>query len=160
MLEIETLPIRLTADGRWLHGGEPMHPRVARLFGRCLVPDPDGRWHLEVGRERSPVEVDDTGLLVRSLALDETAEGVLTRARLTFTDDTEADLDPGSLEVSEEHVLYCRVVRHGLSVPCRFPPSLYHRLALHVEEAEGGFALRTTAGLFPLRPHDPAHRPG
>ena len=35
---IDDKPIRVTADGRWLHGDTSLHPRVEALFERSVVP--------------------------------------------------------------------------------------------------------------------------
>lgn len=158
ILEIEDLPIRITESGRWLHGTVPLHPRVAKLFARSVVPD-DAGYHLEVGRSRGSLEVADTAFFVTSTDLDEAPDGALRAVRITVSDGRAEPLDGATLMSSTENVFYCRVTRHGFSVPCRFPPSLYHRLALHVEAQGDGYVLPVGADRHPIGPYDPApHR--
>lgn len=134
VLEIEHLPIRLTERGQWLHGSTPMHPRVAALFARSILPHPDGRYSVVVGKDEELIDVEDAAFFVESMTLVDREQGGLLSVDLRLSDGREQALDPSGLMVSEKNVLYVRILRHGLLVPCRFPPSLYHRLALYVEE--------------------------
>jgi hypothetical protein len=155
ILEIEQLPIRLTERGSWLHGETPLHPRVAALFARHLVPEADGRYFIVLGRDRQPVAVADAAYFVETIWVEADPEGGIRAIRLTLSDGATETLDPSTLMISGENVLYARVVRHGLSVPCRFPSSLYHRIALHIEEAPGGGYVLPVAGRdHPLAPYD------
>ena len=65
LLLIDDLPIRVSADGRWLHGDEGLHPKVAVLFSKCLIPKENGEYELQVGQQRAPVLVSDVGFCVR-----------------------------------------------------------------------------------------------
>lgn len=153
-------PITLTERGQWLHGGQPILPRVAALFARHIVPKPDGRYIIELGDDTEPIQVADTAFFVEGMDLDEIEDGRLAGVQLRLSDGQEEPLNPSSLMISEESVLYARITRHGLSVPCRFPPSLYHRLALHVEENPGGgFVLPLAGQRWPLAPYKPAPKP-
>ena len=80
---LDEKPIRVTADGRWLHGDDPLHPRVEALFKRSVVPTADG-WILEVGDQRAELQVADTPFAVTTLDLEEEADV------LTFSTDQEA----------------------------------------------------------------------
>lgn len=152
-VELEHLPIRLTERGRWLHGETPVHPRVAVLFSRHIVPQADGRYYIVLGGNEEAVEVDDAAFFVETMNLLE-ADGDLERVDIRISDGKEETLDPSSLMISNENVLYARVDRNGFSVPCRFPPSLYHRLALKVEEnPDGGFFLPVGGRSYPLKPY-------
>lgn len=159
VLEIPNLPIRVTERGEWLHGDAPLHPRVAALFKRSVVPHSDGTYELVVGRDRHPLVVADTPYAVEGMHLQTGPSGEPAAVAMRLSDGEEEPLDPATLMLSDEHVLYGRVVRHGLEVPCRFPPSLYHQLALHVEAAPDGFELPLAGRRWPMSPYDPRPRP-
>jgi hypothetical protein len=126
------LPIRLTARGAWLHGEQPMHPRVATLFFRNLVPQASGTYAVVLGPARQLIEVEDTALFVTGLDLEMSPDDParLRRIGLQLSDQTAEELAPQTLMQSQARILYCRVQRHGLSVPVRFSSEQYHRLML------------------------------
>ena len=141
---LEDAPIRVTADGRWLHGDQPLHPRVEALFKRSVVPAADGSYRLVVGAQQAELEVADTAFAVTTLELSE-AEGELCAVRLTISDGAEELLDPDSLEAAPDHTLTCHIVRHGVRVRCRIPPRHYYPLALRME-MDGDRAVLPIAG--------------
>src|SRR5688572_22506607 len=108
LLELEELPIRVTARGVWLHGAEPLHPKVQRLFEKSVRIDAHGAYQLRIEFRTAPIEVEDTAFFVRRTELDVT-DGRLMRVRLVLSDEREEMLDPTTLMQSAEHVLYCRV---------------------------------------------------
>lgn len=152
LLELEDLPIRLTARGTFLHGHEPMHPRVASLFARHLVPEKDGGFRIQLGFAQHPVEVEDTGFCVKSLSLD-THGDTLQHAYIILSDGASESLAAQSLMQSADHVLYCRILRYGLQVATRLTAQQYHTLALYMEpyaDAATGYALRLDGQLWPV----------
>jgi hypothetical protein len=152
---LEDLPIRIDARGAWLHGDEPLHPRVAELFARNVRPTHDGRYQVVLGQARQTIVVEDTPFRVKSMYLQEDRAGGLTAVRLSLSDGTEEALNPATLMQSSDHVLYCRIVRDGLSVPCRFAPGQYHSLALHAELDDDDKAYVQVGGArWPLGPYD------
>lgn len=151
---IEEQPIRVTADGRWLHGDAPLHPRVETLFKRSIEPTADGDYFLVIGEQRQKLQVADTPFAVTTLTLG-IEDGDLCAVKLTLSDGAEELLDPSTLMAAADHTLYCRIVRHGLAVPCRIPPRHYYPLALRME-MEGDQALLPLAGQrFPVGIYDP-----
>ena len=59
--------------------------------------------------------------------------------------------------MSDENVLYCRIERHGFSLPCRFLQRHYYEL-VELAEIEGEVAhIEVDGGRFELsRPYSPA----
>jgi hypothetical protein len=130
--ELPDLPIRITARGEWLHGGEPLHPRVAILFSKNVVPRLGGTYDIVLGHAKQSLQVDDTAYFVRSVSPQlRAADGGLASVTVALSDGTTEQLRPETLMQSAQQVLYCRLVRHGLWVPCRFMPQQYHSLMLH-----------------------------
>ena len=152
LVEIEHWPIRLTARGEWLHGNEPLHPRVATLFAHSLVPELDGGYRIQLGYARQPVEVEDTAYHVRSVDLRRAGPALQT-VMLHLSDGAVEPLDAASLMQSAQHVLYCRIERHGMAVPVRFTPQQYHMLGMDMEPMRVGFGLRLGGQMWPLGPY-------
>lgn len=155
MLELEHLPIRLTALGVFLHGEVAVHPRVAVLFARHIVPQKDGAYRLEIGYDKQPLLVEDAAFRVLSLTLDGPADA-LRGAILHLSDASQEPLAPQTLMQSAANVLYCRVWRAGLHVAVRFSAQQYHTLAWSMQICETGYALRLAGALWPLQPYDKA----
>ena len=133
LLILPDLPICVTARGEWLHGDTPLHPRVAKLFARHVVPLADGGYEVRLGpMTHQRLEVADTAFFVLSITQHVEA-GRLTGVTLTLSDAATEALDPTTLRQSAANVLYCDVQRHGMRVPCRFTAAQYHALALHAE---------------------------
>ena len=154
LLELPELPIRVNGRGEWLHGDQPLHPRVATLFARHVVPTPEGAYFIQIGAQRQPLEVVDTPYWVRACHVDAPGEA-LRAVKLRISDGAEELLDPTTLMQSEDNVLYCRVQRSHLLVPCRFTPAQYHTLALYMETEGEGFVLPVGAQRHALAPFDP-----
>lgn len=154
LIELPDLPIRITDRGDWLHGNEPLHPRAVKLFEKHIVASEEG-YGLRIGFSTAPLEVADTAYFVRSMALYRTADGEgLKKIDIVVSDDSQEELEPSTLMQSETNVLYCRVLRSGLWVPCRFPPHHYHALALHAEMDERGAYLPVNGRHWYLQPYD------
>lgn len=130
LLIIDDLPIRVTADGRWLHGDEALHPRVAILFAKCLIPKENGEYELHVGQQKSPVLVSDVGFFVRAMRVVMGEQGDIEEVQLKISDETSQLLDLGTMMMSSDNALYCRIQRHGFEVPCKFTAQQYHELGL------------------------------
>jgi hypothetical protein len=74
---------------------------------------------------------------------------------LTLSDGAQEALDAATLMQAADNVLYCRLTRHGLRVPCRFTSAQYHTLAWFAEVADERGYLRLDGTLWPLNPYDP-----
>ena len=155
LLLIDDLPIRISADGRWLHGDEGLHPKVAVLFSKCLVPKENGEYELQVGHQKAPVLVSDVGFFVRSMRIEKDSEGSLTAVVIKVCDQVEESVDCDSFMMSEDNGLYCRIERHGMSVPCKFAPAQYYELALLANMEEDKAVLAVQGKAYQLnRPFD------
>ncbi len=157
LLEIETLPLRVTRHAEWLHGDAPLHPRVAELFARHVVPRVDGSYLLKIGFDEQPLEVDGTAFFVRRVELDE-RDGALASASVCLSDGAVEPLACESLMQGEDNALYCRIERHGLSVPARFLSTPYNALMAHADLDDGGAVLVAGGRRWPIRAFDPAPR--
>jgi uncharacterized protein len=106
--EIEKLRqsgIRLDGEGRfWHEGAEVTHHGLRAAFWRWLDRNPDGRWVLRLDDKRFVyLDVDDVPYVVRSARWDG------ERAQLRLSDDSDEELDYGSLHLRAGGLPYCRV---------------------------------------------------
>lgn len=126
--------ISFRRDGRWYSDEEPINnARIALLFSRCLRQTDDGRWQIAMADERAYVTVEDTPWVVTGVDRDPNGG-----FRLRLNDGSEEPLDPASLAVGAENVLYTRV-KGGHRV--RFLRPAYYALAPAIEERDGRFVL-------------------
>lgn len=159
LLEIEALPIRVTAQGQWLHGNVPLHPRVADLFARHVVPVADGHYKIQLGYAQQAIEVADTAFSIRQLHLEKDTEQRLCALEVLVSDGQTERLEAPTLLQSTDNILYCLLLRHAMRVPARFTASQYHELAEYiVQQPHGAYALAMRQGTFVLEPYPAAGR--
>ena len=102
---VESGKISFRRDGNWYSDDERIdNPRIALLFSRSIRQNPDGSYFLQVAEERAPITVEDTPYVVKAIEGD--APSGFT---LVLNDDEREPLDPATLEVGADNVLYCRV---------------------------------------------------
>ena len=144
--EIRSSKLRFGRDGLWYADDEPIpNARIARLFSRHLVRLHDGSYHIEIGSDRAPVEIEDTPYVVRDV--DREAGGGFS---VELNDGTREPLTVDSLSVGAEHVFYCRV-KNGTE-RARFLRPAYYQLSRFIEEKEPGhFVLRIGDETAPIR---------
>jgi hypothetical protein len=131
--------IRFGKDGRWYSDDEPIPNRaICRLFSRAMRVLPDGRGRLELGEDKADVIIEDTPWVVTMV------EGDPGRGfTVVLNDETRELLDPGSLGVGPDHVLYCRVKGTHRA---RFLRPAYYELMRHAEQGDGGTVVLPIAG--------------
>jgi uncharacterized protein len=123
-------------DGRWYSDGEPINnARIALLFSRCLRQTDDGRWQIAMADERAFVTIEDTPWVVTAVEREPAGE-----IRLRLNDASDEPLDPATLAVGSDNVLYTRV-KGGHRA--RFLRPAYYQLAPAIEERDGRFVLVT-----------------
>jgi hypothetical protein len=142
---VESGKISFRRDGNWYSDEERIdNPRIATLFSRSIRQGPDGGWYLQVAEERAPITVEDTPYVVRTVEQD--TDGGL----VTILNDSEREpLDPATLEVGADNVLYCRVKDGRLRA--RFLRPAYYHLSRYFEAEGGSFFIRVRECRYPLR---------
>jgi len=141
--EYQVGEIRLDREGRWFHEDvEITHQLTLDLFNRSIRKCADGGYCLEVGAEWARIEVEDTPYLVKRVDLKN--DGAIIR----LSDATEEPLDPATLRVGRENVLYCTV--KGGEFPARFLRPAYYQLMQRLMETEGGYAVEIGGRVWSL----------
>ena len=147
--DIRDYGIRLDKDGRFWHQGQPvLNEKVQLVFAQHLTRLDDGTYALVIGPDRCRVELEDAPYVVRRVQVAVDHDGSPTRVALTLFDGTEEELDPNTLEVGGDNVLYCRV-RQG-EHRARFDRAPYIALAEHVVESGNGFGLRLGRRMYAI----------
>lgn len=147
--------IVLDENGRFWNDGVPIdHEGMAVAFASWIRIHPDDqRFILTNGYDWTYFTVKDAPFFVRHV---ETVEG---RAVLRLFDGTEEALDPATVEVADDGVLYARVKEGALEA--RFQPTAQAEMVGHVTEGPGGEPCVDVAGrLFPIRHRARTTRPG
>jgi len=130
--------IFIDKEGRWFHKGAEMVRRdIVRFFCERLGMDSLGRYVIRWGPEHCYLDVEDTPFVVREVGFTE--DGGTQNFRLVLSDDSTELLDPATLFVGRESVLYCKVKEGGF--PARFLRPAYYQLAEFFREENGGFYL-------------------
>jgi hypothetical protein len=141
---VESGKISFRRDGNWYNDEDRIeNPRIALLFSRSIKQNPDGSYYLQVAEERAPITVEDTPYVVKIVEDDST--GGFT---VVTNDEEREPLDPATLEVGHDNVLYCRV-KKGLA-RARFLRSAYYHLTDNFLSDENGFALVMGGRRYPI----------
>src|SRR5262249_22336722 len=128
---IQNSEIRFGRDGRWYADGQPIaNARIADLFSQHVQRRPDGGYMLRIADEQALIVVDDTPYVVTGAEL--APGGVF----LELNDRSREQLDPRTLRIGADDVLYCRVKQN--SEPARFLRAAYYQIAQHIGRATSG----------------------
>ena len=143
--------IRVDQEGDWFYEGRPIfRPEILALFYEQLRLREDGRYCLEWQGECHPIEVEDTPFVITRVDKEEDPSGK-ERIVLSLKHVSEKEvLDPESLYVGKDNVLYCRI-RMG-RFPARFSRPAYYQIAQWIEpDSSGtGFVLPLNGNLYPI----------
>jgi len=143
---VESGKISFRRDGNWYSDDERIdNPRIALLFSRSIRQNPDGSYYLQVAEERASITVEDTPYVVKAIEGD--APDGFT---IVLNDDEREPLDPATLEVGADNVLYARVkggTSRALSAQRLLPsePELRGRRAWRFLDRHARTALSTSA---------------
>ncbi len=146
-------------EGKWFHeGAEIIHRPIFLWLIQNLEKDEEGRYLVHLNNQKCVLEVEDTPLVIlgvdRIPAGPEENEALL----LTLNDERQEVLDPQTLWLSGENVLYGLV--KGGQIPARFLRAAYYQIAQNIEEDErGGFFLALNRQKFPIKSDDRGGHP-
>jgi hypothetical protein len=144
-------PLRIDKEGRWFFRDEEItHRKTYLLYCRNLTLDEAGRTILRIGGEQCPVEVEDVPFVVKTLEFVLAKGGELKGIGVILNDETCEELQPETLRIGPDHVLYCRV-RSG-KFEARFSRGAYQLLFPFIrhEEREDRFFLSVDGKNFDL----------
>jgi uncharacterized protein len=118
--------IRIDREGVWFYRGTEMSRQdIIQLFYQHLLQDKSG-YFIQMGGQHCPVDVEDTAYVVRAVYWTRSGEK-LESVRLLLSDNCIEELDPVTLRIGKENVLYCRVKAGRFDA--RYLRSSYYRFA-------------------------------
>jgi len=136
--ESQLLPcgIFIDREGDWYYRGSPMQRAdiVSHLCQHLRREESSGLYIIQLAEQRCYLEVEDTPLVVTSVSHkvegqeEDNEELFLSIKHLASPE----PLDPETLWVGSENVLYCRVKED--TIPARFLRSAYYQLAEFIHE--------------------------
>jgi hypothetical protein len=141
--KMRAIGLRLDRSGIFWHEGAAVtHTRLHQALLRWLDVRDDGRDIVRLDDKRyAYVEIEDAHLRAHS------ARWAGDRCLVHWDDDTETELDYGSLNQAADHALYVRVrgkLRGRIAGPA------YHAVAERIVEIPGGFALDAAGRRWPI----------
>ena len=150
----EPLPpcmIFVAKEGQWFHkGAEISHRPIFLWLIQNLEKDETGRYLVHLNNQKCVLEVEDTPLVILGVERTESGPEEKEKILLTLNDERQEVLDPQTLWLSRENVLYGLV--KGGQIPARFLRAAYYQIARHIEEDEtGGFFLSLNHQKFPIK---------
>ncbi|RLB09928.1 MAG: hypothetical protein DRG39_07015 [Deltaproteobacteria bacterium] len=130
-------PCEITIDkeGIWYHkGAQIIRKDIIKFFYEHMELDEQGRYIISWKNERCVVDVMDTAFFVQRV---DKIDGDFL---LYISDETEERLDPESLYIGKDNVLYCQIKAGRF--PARFVRPAYYQIAEYIEEENGRFFLK------------------
>ncbi len=128
--------IVIDREGDWYYRGSLMKRAdiVSHLCEHLRREESSGLYIIQMGKQRCYLEVEDTPLVVTSvLHQEEKKEGDQEELFLSIKHlKTNQPLNPTSLWVGKDNVLYCRVMED--TIPARFLRPAYYQLAEFIHE--------------------------
>ena len=125
--------IYIDKNGKWFHKGiEMIHKGIVNEFYRNLTTDTFGNYIITFGKEKCFVEVEDTPFIITRVEFDKAEKSMEAQIILYLIDDTQENLDPDTLSVGDENILYCLTKKSTFKA--RFSRAAYYQLASRIKE--------------------------
>ncbi len=133
--EIPSLPIRIDKEGVWHYREARMFRKdILKLFFENLKRDELGRYLVEFEGDRCLIEVEDTPFVVKTVGMDNGGDRENESIEVLLSDFTSEKLDPSTLRVGMDNVLYCSIKNRQFEA--RFSRSGYYQIAELIEYDE------------------------
>jgi len=133
--DIPPCQIRIDKEGVWYYkGAEMFRKEIVNFFYQNLRQDETGNYLIELENDRCYLEVEDTAIVVRSVRQALSEKDGKTAFYLLLSDDTVDLLNPATLRIGKENVLYCTVKEDRFEA--RFLRPAYYQLAGDIEYDE------------------------
>jgi len=142
--------IFVSKEGKWYHeGAEIIHRAIFLWMIQSLEKTEEDLFIVHLNNQKCYLEVEDTPLVVQQVDLIREGPGEQSHIRLTLNDESREILDPETLRISSENVIYC-TVKNG-RFPARFLRPAYYQIAENITEDEtGGFVLLLNNKKYPV----------
>ena len=150
---IQPCEIHVDEEGDWTHKGiRIIRDDIIEIFLENLQLAPDGSYLIRWDQSLCALDAADTVFVVGRADRVKSEDSMEEQVLLGLKHLSRAEpLDPATLWVGRDNVLYCRV-REG-RFPARFSRPAYYQLAewIREDEATGGFYLELSGRRFSIR---------
>lgn len=137
--ELPPCGILIDREGDWHHRGSRMQRTdiVSHLCQHLRRDESSGLYIIQMGKQRCYLDVEDTPLVITTVFhVKEREENGQEELLLSIKHlETKEPLDPTTLWVGKENVLYCKVMEEQMEA--RFLRPAYYQLAEHIHEDLG-----------------------
>jgi len=136
----------IDADGRFWHEGTELDdPELLKFFMEKMQKLPDGRYHVLCQGEDCYFTTEDVPHVIQAVHI------APARIELIFPGGYSEPLDPETLRVGKDNVLYCQIRKGALTA--RFNRKSYLELAKNVlfEPQSKSYLLPLAGKTFPIR---------
>ena len=125
--------IYIDKNGKWFHKGiEMINKGIINEFYRSLSTGSCGEYLIIRGEEKCYLEVEDTPFIITRVEFNNAGRSAEESILLYLIDDTRENLDPDTISVGDENVLYCSI--RNKAFKARFSRAAYYQLASHIKE--------------------------
>ena len=122
--EIPPCNIRIDKEGNWYYKGVPMIRKdICTFFYQHLSKEQDGGYLLHIGDDKCYLEVEDAPFIVKRVDFH-------TDFKILINDDTIETLQPDTLSIGGDSVLYCKVKDRQFDA--RFSRPSYYQFAEYI----------------------------
>jgi len=147
--------IRIDKNGVWyFKGAEMIRKDIVQLFYQHLNREESGRYTIELPNDRCYLSVEDVPFVVKAV-YPESASTELKAIQLYLNDETFEELNPASLRIGKDNILYCSV--RGDRFDARFSRASYYQIANLIEQDSGSnrYYLNLNGEKFAISLRDP-----
>jgi uncharacterized protein len=124
--------IRIDKDGIWYYRGAEMFRKdIVNLLYINLKIDDHGRYLIEFNNDRCYLDVEDTPYVIKAVYRSFNEVKEKDAINLLLPDDSLEELDPSTLSVNNDNILYCYIKR--LNCFARFSRASYYQIVQYVD---------------------------
>ncbi len=124
------ISVKIDRNGNWFINNELVtHEGIAFFLTRSIHQE-GTKYYLKIGNEKIAIEVEDTPYIVKEVLFKN------GKFFVVLNDRSEEPLDPSTLEVGKENVLYCQIKGDRKA---RFSRSAYYQIAGHIRQDADGY---------------------
>jgi hypothetical protein len=130
--DLPSIDVRIDKDGVWYYkGNEMFRKEIVALFYQGLQIDNTGRYLIKNEKEAFYIDVEDVPYAVISVEFSPKDENRASFFNLLLSDESVEQLDPSTLRIGKENVLYCKVKKNIFEA--RFTRKSYYQLAKYIQ---------------------------
>ncbi|MEN6317221.1 MAG: DUF1285 domain-containing protein [Syntrophaceae bacterium] len=130
--DIPPCEIKIDKEGVWYYKGkEIIRKEIVNFFYQNLKKDEAGRYIIELKEDCCYLDVEDTPFVVKAVYRSVTENSNEECINLLLSDQSLVNLDPSTLTVGNDNVLYCSIKNNAFIA--RFSRASYYQITNFME---------------------------